>query len=126
MFYFDISDGAHLKKVSSASEFFSHPLTGTDSSFKLARQKIIDGILCALEKRFADLQHQGVFRASQIVKLSSWPHPKDTEVINGIQVTLINVFLCVNSFYILTFVFTYKLTYRLIAFQGLVMVKFKL
>ena len=53
------------------TEFCGHELSGGMTSFKSARQKLIDGILGSLSNRFET--DERLLKATSIANLSLWP-----------------------------------------------------
>lgn len=76
--------------------FCEHPLKGTDVAFKAAREKLITHLTSALEKRFSDTT-QGIFQATHIAKISSWPSAKNVQELES----TVTHFLFVLSFFAL-------------------------
>lgn len=76
LFYY--SDGPQLRKVNNKDTFCEHPLKGTDGDFKAARKKLITNLTSALENRFSDTT-RGIFQATHIAKIYSWPNAKEVE-----------------------------------------------
>ena len=76
LFYY--SDGPHLRKVNNKDTFCEHPLKGTDVAFKAARGKLITDLTAALENRFSDTT-RGIFQATHLAKISSWPNAKEVQ-----------------------------------------------
>ncbi|PFX13199.1 hypothetical protein AWC38_SpisGene22740 [Stylophora pistillata] len=74
-------DGAHLRKVNDKDAFCEHPLKGTDVAFKAARSQLITDLISSLEKKFSDTT-RGIFQATHIAKISSWPSAKTAEIEN--------------------------------------------
>ena len=58
--------------------FCEHSLKETDVAFKAARSQLITDLISSLEKRFSDTT-RGIFQATHIAKISSWPSGKTVE-----------------------------------------------
>ena len=48
-------------------------LVGSTAEFESARQKLLDGLLACLRKRFQDLDTNDVVQASKLAALQTWP-----------------------------------------------------
>lgn len=90
---FHYSDGPHLRKVNNKDTFCDHSLKGTDVAFKAARSQLITDLISSLEKRFSDTT-RGIFQATHIAKISSWPSAKTLEELES----TVTHFLFVLSF----------------------------
>lgn len=79
--------------------FCEHPLKGTDGDFKAATKKLITNLTSALENRFSDTT-RGIFQATHIAKISSWPNAKEVQELEStVTHFLFFLFHCLHYFF---------------------------
>ena len=64
--------GIHLRRVQDKDAYKGQQLKGTLNNFESARQKVIDGLVQCLERRFDDID-SGLLAATKVADLSTWP-----------------------------------------------------
>mgnify|MGYP000117375655 CR=1 FL=1 len=102
--------------MNNKDNFCDHPLKGTDVAFKAARSQLITDLISSLEKRFSDTT-RGIFQATHIAKISSWPSAKTLEelestVTHFLFVLLFCDFLNLSGTYIHLFNLPYYHTFQ--------------
>ncbi|XP_046565011.1 zinc finger protein 862-like [Haliotis rubra] len=65
-------DGFELRKVASSDTFEGEGLTGNTSEHDAQSARVIKGLVSCLQRRFDDLD-KGIFSATKLADLNSWP-----------------------------------------------------
>ena len=66
------SPGQNLRKLLDKESFQDEKVVGKEGPFLSQRMALVDGIINATEKKFADLD-EGVLNAAKLADLTTWP-----------------------------------------------------
>lgn len=75
-----------------ADTFKGTLLTGNLDQYNAGHDKLMDGLLCAIEKRYKDVQ-QDLLKSTKIASLKTWPVNLEPGVLNNIYIKLVVLFV---------------------------------